>query len=78
MVQFNTGDNVAFNRQSKDGRVVYETLNTGTIMEGPFDIDGIAHYQIKWNKVTPNVYPGSTELELVSPMNSTKYGWALI
>ena len=78
MTNYNTGDRVAFNRQTKDGTVVYETLNTGTIIIGPFKIDGINHYQIKWDKVTPNVYPGSSEVEMISPMDSTKYGWKLL
>ncbi len=78
MTNYKTGDRVSFNRQTKDGMVVYETLNTGTIIIGPFKIDGINHYQIKWDKVTPNVSPGSREIEMISPMNSTKYGWSKI
>ena len=71
-------DKVAFNRQSKDGMIVYETINNGTIIKGPFKIDGVNHYQIKWDKVMPNQYPGGMEIELISPMDSTKYGWKLI
>ncbi len=55
-----------------------QILNTGTITNGPFKIDGINHYQIKWDNIIPNHYPGGYEVELVSPMNSTKYTWELI
>ncbi len=77
MTNFNVGDKIAFNRQSKNG-MVYQRLNAGTIIKGPFMVDGINHYQIKWDKVTPNQSPGATEIELISPINSTKYGWSKI
>jgi hypothetical protein len=78
MKNFKEGDKVSFNRQTKDAKVVYKRLNVGTIIKGPFKIDGINHYQIKWDNITPNQYPGSTEIELISPMDSIKYGWSLI
>jgi hypothetical protein len=52
--------------------------NTGTIIKGPVKIDRINHYQIKWDKIIPNTYPGGTEIEMISPMDSTKYTWELI
>lgn len=63
-------------------RVVFkkwdQILNTGTITKGPIMIDKINHYQIKWDNIIPNSYPGGLETELISPMNSTKYTWELI
>jgi hypothetical protein len=63
-------------------RVVFkkwdQILNTGTITKGPIMIDKINHYQIKWDNIIPNSYPGGSETELISPMNSTKYTWELI
>ena len=55
-----------------------EIENTGTIIKGPIKIDRINHYQIKWDIITPNHYPGGTEIELISPIDSTKYKWELI
>jgi hypothetical protein len=55
-----------------------EILNTGTIIKGPIKIDRINHYHIKWDKIIPNQYPGGSEIEMISPMDSTKYTWELI
>ena len=71
MENFKINDRVSFNKWDM-------SLNTGTITKGPFKIDGIYHYQIKWDKVTPNHYPGAFETELVSVIDSTKYTWKLI
>ena len=52
--------------------------NTGTIIKGPIKIDRINHYEIKWDKIIPNQYPGGSEIEMISPIDSTKYTWELI
>ena len=70
-MNLNINDRVAFKKYD-------ETLNTGIITKGPFKIDGINHYYIKWDKITPNQYPGGIEIEFISPMDSTKYKWELI
>ena len=70
-MNLNINDRVAFKKWD-------ETLNTGTITKGPFKIDKINHYQIKWDNITPNHYPGGREIEMISPMDSTKYNWKLI
>lgn len=67
----NINDRVSFKKWN-------EVLNTGTIIQGPFKIDNINHYRIKWDKITPNHYPGGTETEMISPIDSTKYRWELI
>jgi hypothetical protein len=78
MTNYKTGDKVAFNRQTEDGMIVYETLNTGTIIKECGKIDGVNCYHIKWDNIRPNHYPGGREIEMISPMDSTKYGWKLI
>jgi hypothetical protein len=64
-------DRVAFKEWDK-------ILITGTIIKGPFIIDRIRHYQIKWDNIIPNTFPGGMEIEMISPMDSTKYTWELI
>ena len=67
----NINDRVAFKKWD-------QTLNTGTIIKGPIKIDKINHYQIKWDNIIVGHYPGGSEIELISPMDSTKYKWELI
>lgn len=55
-----------------------QVLNTGTIIKGPMKIDGIKHYHIRWDNIIPNTYPGGSEIETISPMDSTKYTWEII
>jgi hypothetical protein len=64
-------DRVSFKKRN-------ENLNTGTIIKGPFKIDKINQYQIKWDTITPHHYPGGSEIELISPMDSLKYKWELM
>jgi hypothetical protein len=70
-MNLNINDRVAFKKWD-------ETLNTGTITKGPFKIDRINYYHIKWDNVIQNHCPGGYETELISPMDSTKYKWKLI
>ena len=78
MARFQVNDKVAFVRKSKDWRVIYETYNTGTIIKGPFMVDKINHYQVKWDNINPNTYPGGSEIEMICDFDSTKYGFKLI
>lgn len=55
-----------------------QILNTGTITKGPVKIDGVDHYQIKWDNIREGHYPGGSEIEMISPMDSIKYTWELI
>lgn len=71
MTNYQINDRVAFKKWD-------QVQNTGTITKGPIKIDGINHYQIKWDNVIPHHYPGGNETELISPMDSTKYTWKLI
>jgi hypothetical protein len=70
-MELSINDRVAFKKWD-------QTLNTGTITKGPVMIDKINHYQIKWDTITPNQYPGGSEIELIGPMDSTKYKWKLM
>lgn len=70
-MELSINDRVAFKKWD-------QTLNTGTIIKGPVKIDKINHYQIKWDTITPNSYPGGSEIEMISPMDSTKYKWELM
>ena len=74
-IEFEIGDKIAFVKKTT---ITPEVLNVGTIIEGPFKIDKINHYKVKWDNITPNHYPGGTEIEFISPMESTKYGWRLL
>lgn len=71
MKNFEINDRVSFNKWD-------QILNTGTIIEGPFEIDKINHYKIKWDNIIPNSYPGGSEIEIISLIDSTKYTWKLI
>lgn len=55
-----------------------EIILTGTITKGPFKIDGLNHYQVKWDKTNLNQFPGYFETELICPIDSTKYKWKRI
>ena len=53
-----------------------ETIRIGTVTKGPFRVEGVDHYHVKWNWQhedygTPMGFEKDTDL--ISDMRSTKY-----
>jgi hypothetical protein len=72
MAQFNLNDRVAFVRRAKLNGTIYDTINTGTIIYGPFvGFEDETYYHIKWDKEIPG--SNITGIQLTSCLPSTKY-----
>lgn len=73
MEKFKIGDKFAFIKKTSS---TPDVLNTGRITKGPFKIDRIDHYQVKWDKQIPNVSYGQDGL--TSTIDSPKYQYLKI
>ena len=55
-----------------------DAIRKGTVTEGPFDIDGVSHYHVKWDweheqHGTPTIFKKMGEDDLICDLISTKY-----
>jgi len=53
-----------------------DAIRKGTVVAGPFNVDGVSHYHVKWNWEdkhygTAEIF--KKEIELICDMVSTKY-----
>tara|TARA_R110000772_G_scaffold245957_1_gene359552 strand:- start:1769 stop:2002 length:234 start_codon:yes stop_codon:yes gene_type:complete len=57
-----------------------ETIRKGTVIGGPFNVEGVSHYHVKWNWCAPEYSSNldwlTPEVDLISDMVSTKYMYA--
>ena len=54
-----------------------DAIRKGTVVAGPFDVEDVSHYHVKWDwcapEYTSNIDWLTPEVELISDMVSTKY-----
>ena len=55
-----------------------EPIRKGIVISGPFDVDGVHHYTVKWEweheqHGTPSIFKKAGEDDLICDLISTKY-----
>jgi hypothetical protein len=74
MAKFKINDEIKFVRKSKDGYIEYEILKKGIVTKGPFKVDGVDHYNVKWNWTDDGIqWKNILNEEIIADLSSTKY-----
>jgi hypothetical protein len=74
MAKFEINDEIKFVRKSKNGLVEHEILKKGIVTNGPFKVDGVDHYNVKWNWTDDAIqWKNILNQEIISDLSSTKY-----
>jgi len=73
MEKYQINDRVAKVRFSAGTNNVVETLKVGTITSKPFQVEGLDHYNVKWDDINPHIIDA-----FVVDARSKKYGFVKI
>ena len=74
MTKFKINDEIKFVRKSKNGMVEYSVLKKGIVTKGPFNVDGIDHYNVKWNWTDDGIqWKNILNEEIIADLSSLKY-----
>ena len=72
MARFAKGDKIDFLRKD-------EVIRTGVVINGPFELEKVDHYNVEWKWVTheDSLFIGPGKIDLISDLRSTKYHYEL-
>lgn len=74
MARFAIGDSIALERHGLP-------IRKGTVTKGPFNIDKVDHYHVKWNWSEDSremKFKNYLEEDLISDITTTKYKYVLL
>lgn len=72
MARFEKGDKISFFRRN-------EVIRKGEVVDGPFKVDKVDHYQVRWDWVhyEDRLFITPDKIDLISDLSSTKYHYEL-
>lgn len=72
MARFEKGDKISFFRRN-------EVIRKGEVVSGPFNVDKVDHYNVKWDWVhyEDRGFISPDKIDLISDLSSTKYHYQL-
>jgi hypothetical protein len=70
MARFNVNDKIEFRRFDK-------AIQKGIVIAGPFVVDKVDHYHVKWEWTEDKIEWKNMECDLISDLSSTKYSYHL-
>lgn len=72
MARFQIGDKISFFRKN-------EVIRNGEVVNGPFSIDKVDHYNVRWDWVhhEDRDFISPNKIDLISDLSSTKYHYGL-
>jgi hypothetical protein len=70
MARFEIGDKIEF--------VKFDTpISKGVVTAGPFNVDNVDHYHVKWEWTDDNIRWKNMDCDLICDLSSTKYRYRL-
>lgn len=72
MARFSIGDKISFLRRN-------EIIRKGTVVSGPWNVEKVDHYNVKWEWVSDEdkMFITPDKIDLISDLPSTKYYYKL-